>query len=90
MCFILVCCAFNFLFLCLANHYVVTWLSQGLCVTWETCTYYPSLPLCQHQLAFLASVLPGEGLSSGQTGIQKEHIKSPVNSENTEKCKKKI
>ena len=66
----------------LINQCVVAWLSQGLCIIWGTCTYYPSLPLCQHQLAFLASVLPGEGLSSGQTGIQKEHIKSPVNSEN--------
>ena len=63
----------------LINHCVVAWLSQGLCVTWRTCTYYPSLPQCQHQPAFLASVLPGEGLSSGSTGIQKEHIKSPVN-----------
>ena len=35
-------------------------------------------------------MLPGEGLSSGQTGIQKENIKSPTNSAKTEKCQKKL
>ena len=33
-------------------------------------------------------MLPGEGLSSGQTGIQKENIKSPANSAKTEKYQK--
>ena len=35
-------------------------------------------------------MLPREGLSSGQTGIQKENIKSPTNSAKTEKMPKKL
>ena len=61
---------------------VVAWLSQGLCIT-RGLVHATQVCHCVNiNQPSLHLVLPGEGLDSGQTGIQKEHIKSPVNSEN--------